>query len=45
MKLQIILLIYAKNLIIIDAIIIAARYVKRRLDLINESKQIYILED
>ncbi len=45
LKFQIMLLMYTKNLIILNNIITIIRYIKRELNLVNESKQVYTLEN
>ena len=45
LKSQIISIVYAENSQTLDAVIITARNVEEELVMINESKQVYILED
>ncbi len=45
LKFQIISIVYAKNLLILNAVIITAKNVEGRLVMINESKQVYALKD
>ena len=45
LKPQIIFLIYTRNSVIVDKVIITIRHIEREVKIVNENKQVYTLEN